>query len=88
MKKIKEIKPSYTVCLNDIQTLSDIDLAWAYAKIESYLTQDEITAMVEDIINTALPSKIVIYHPGCENCKKPWYKRFWNWLKKPFTKSK
>lgn len=35
--------------------------------------------LVKDIINL-VNAKL--------NKKQPWYKRFWNWLKKPFTKKK
>lgn len=40
------------------------------------INDDALVNELSDIINKHM------------NKKQPWYKRFWNWLKKPFTKKK
>ena len=77
MKK-KTFKPSYVVDLDEIETLADIPVVFALAKHNAHLalTDEEL----QDIIDAATP-KITFIYCKCECAKKkPWYKRFWNWL--------
>lgn len=61
-KSTKEIKPSHIVNVDDIETLGEIDAAFALAKQDAGL---------------AITDK-----------EKPWYKRFWGRITKPFKKNK
>lgn len=85
MKKI--VKPAYTVDFDEIHYLDDIDFEFAMSKQQAHLalTDDELLA----IVDRAAP-KCSVYYVKCDcDCtekKLPWYKRLWNWLKKPFTK--
>lgn len=89
MKKTskKQTKPSYIVDFDDIQTLEDIPMAFALGKHNAGLplTDEELMAIVEWAANYIKPDITII---NCTCRKAPWYKRFWRWLKKPFTKKK
>ena len=83
-KTKKQTKPKYTVDLRGIETFNDIDVAFGLAKHKAGLpiSNDELEAIVFDAYEMFGP-KITIVDCNCE-CptikKKPWYKRFWNWL--------
>lgn len=83
-------KIKYTVNLDEIETLGDIDAVFALGKHNAGLplSDKELMSIVEWVIDNIHPA-ITFCTIECAKCKKlPWYKRFWNWLKKPFTKSK
>lgn len=79
IKNIK-VKPAYTVDLTKCEDAFDVLLAFAYTKQEAGypLTTDELNAIIEDNSTTIFIREFVC---DCEcEPKKPWYKRFWNWL--------
>lgn len=82
MRKIKEIKPSYIVDMDQIESLDEIAVAFALAKQEAKLPLDDedVIAIAEFAASIARPD-VRIYNVECV-CKPrlPWYKRFWNWL--------
>ena len=83
MKKTKEFKPSYIVNLDEIKHLDDIECVFALAKHNAglALTDDELISIVEWVASAVRP-KIYICDLRCKCEKKPWYKRFWNWLRR------
>lgn len=88
MKKIKEIKPSYIVNLDEIEHLDDIAAVFALSKHSAGLplTDGELLDIIDYATDMMRPTIIVC---NCTKEKKlPWYKRFWNSLKKPFIKKK
>lgn len=94
MKKIsKKQKYSYIVDLRNIKTLSDIAPMWAFAKHEAglALSDEELSDICAYVYDEFMPKITVVINEkcGCKCCKNtPWYKRFWNWLTKPFKKNK
>jgi len=89
MKKTskKQFKPSYVVDFDDIQTLEDIPVAFALAKHNASipLTDEELIDIIDWVVDGIRPNITII---NCACKKAPWYKRFWRWVKKPFTKKK
>ena len=82
-KKISNKKYSYIVNLNDIQYLDDIRPVFALAKQDAGLplTDDELMSIVEYFYEAVGPKVTCMI---CEEKKekKPWYKRFWNWIRR------
>jgi len=85
MNRTKEIKPSYIVDLDEIETLSDIAVTFALAKHNAGLplTDEDLTDIIEYAVKYARPL-VFICECKCEK-KTPWYKRLWNKLKYAFT---
>ena len=86
MKKIsKKYKPTYTVEYDEIQTLDDIRMVFALGKQDAGLplADEELTDIIEWFVERARP-KMYIINCECQERKKklPWYKRFWNWLRR------
>jgi len=86
-------KPLYTVDIDQIETLDDIDLVWALSKHNAGLaiTDDELKSIIERCIEYVMKDAPVcqcIAVTVLKDKKQPWYKRLWNWAKKPFTKKK
>lgn len=81
-KSTKEIKPSYIVNVDDIETLGEIDAAFALAKQDAGLaiTDKELMDIVRFILDEFGPKVTVIGLGEIIPKKKPWYKRFWNWI--------
>ena len=89
----KSIKPAYTVDLSMCNDSDDLKMAMIFAKAEAKVpvSKDELEYMAMRIIKTSFDLKDVVNRAlddvedfldiltkDCE--KKPWYKRFWNWL--------
>lgn len=79
-KTNKKVNPAFTVDISKCQDANDMLLAFAYAKQEAGLpiTNEELDAIIDDNMIIVVLAKRI-----CDcNCskKKPWYKRFWNWL--------
>lgn len=85
-KKSIKFKPAYTVNIANCEDATEVALEFALAKQNAglHLTNENLEAIVNRAIDVALESEpTVIFVNECEcNCskKKPWYKRFWNWL--------
>lgn len=84
-KSTKNTKPAYIVNMDMIESLSDIDVAFGLAKQEAGLaiSDDELVSICTKVCRELGPTVTIV---DCTNCmvvrKKPWYKRFWNWLTK------
>ena len=82
-KNTKKVNvPSYTVDLDEIETLEDIPVAWGLAKQRAGLpiTDEELTAICKRVCDE-FGTKITILECKCEQ-KQPWYKRLWNWIRR------
>ena len=90
MKKISKKKYSYVVDLRDIEVLSDIAPAWAFAKHEAKmaLTDEELADICAYVYREFGPKVTLINVCECPCKKAPWYKRLWRWITKPFRKNK
>lgn len=99
MKKItkKAVKPAYIVDITKCKTVDDVKLAFAKTKFNAGvpLSGDNLMAIVfegielyQEMLNKELSNNldIICEFLATEQPKLPWYKRAWNWLKKPFTK--
>lgn len=80
MKKTK-IKPAYTVDLTDSYTLADTKAAFALGKHNANipLTDEELVDLLVCVVN-AVHDVCICNVKVYEVTKKPWYKRFWNWI--------
>ena len=89
-KTIKTDKCTYTVDFNDIETLDDIDYAFAKGKQKAGLplTEKELMDIVEWFIDQLKPVVKMVCVSVEEAKKTPWYKRVWNWVKGLFKKKK
>lgn len=79
----KANKPAYTVDLTDANTITDAIVAFALAKHNANipLTDDELKSIVQyavDMVPTQCLCNVEVYEVTPK--KKPWYKRFWNWI--------
>lgn len=81
-KSTKEIKPSYIVNVDDIETLGEIDAVFALAKHNAGLaiTDKELTDIIKFTLDEFGPKITVVSIGEIIPKKKPWYKRFWNWV--------
>lgn len=92
MKKIKKQKYSYIVDMSEIESLDDIAVVFALSKHNAGLTlsDNELFDIIEwTALKCAPVIKVCLVDCTCKCAKeekKPWYKRFWNWLTKPFKK--
>lgn len=85
-KSTKKTKFSYIVNLDEIEHLDDIAVVFTLAKHNAGLplSDKDIQNIVEFTLDNAAP-KVYLCAMEC-NCtceqpkRKPWYKRFWNWL--------
>ena len=99
-KQIKTKKPEVIVNLTDAETPEDVRYSFIMAKARAgvAITEQDVDwlinvgakAIAEVIIveRNKLYNQLVKTFDKAVNPKEPWYKRFWNWLKKPFTKKK
>lgn len=86
-KNIKATKkPAYIVNVDAIEHLDDIDTVFGLAKHNAGLpiSDDELASICYSMIEQ-FGTKIFIVDCKCDT---PWYKRFWNWVTKPFKKNK
>jgi hypothetical protein len=79
----KKVKPAYIVNMDNMQTLEDIDVEFGLAKHDAGLaiSDIELAAIVRNACKPVRTLEIIIH--DCDSTyekKKPWYKRFWNWL--------
>lgn len=84
----KTKKPAFVVNVNDIEYLEDVDVVFGLAKQDAGLpiSDDELIAICLFTWKHMGPRFIIV---ECKCGKKtPWYKRFWNWVTKPFKKNK
>lgn len=81
-KSIKENKPAFIVDATKIKSLSDIDVAFGLAKQDAGLpiSNEELAAICKDVCDHFATMITIVDCSNCECKKKPWYKRFWNWL--------
>lgn len=85
-KSTKKTEPKFIVNIDDIEHLNDIACVFALAKQNAGvpLSDYDVMSIVDYAIDGIKP-KVYIYNVEC-NCecpapkRKPWYKRFWNWL--------
>ena len=74
--------------------ITEVEMIRAKAHIASLMIDaidDVVTSVdanVQKIEDDKLVKDLVKLIDKHLNKKDPWYKRFWNWLKKPFTKKK
>lgn len=101
IKKTKKVvEPEFIVNAFDPKA-GEIAYNFAIAKqragkpITTAELEDIIAVELNTFLNTLVQLDLVnmkdhVIYPCCEkcqcNCKKPWYKRFWNWITKPFKK--
>jgi len=88
VKKIakKRVKPLYTVDITDCENIEEFALAFAIAKHNAGLPLTDRNLL--NVCSFVMDMTIAEWnkHPKiifvCDICKKkkPWYKRFWNWL--------
>lgn len=81
--KVKSTTVDYIVDLRNIESAQDVYLAFAVAKINAHLTQNELDAFVD----TIQPKFYIMYGPQpaviteTKAEKKPnIFKRVWNWI--------
>ena len=79
----KTFKPTYIVDITDVNTVEDMKVKFALAKHNAgiALTDAELKTIISYAVNlvpTECVCNIDVYEVK-EN-KKPWYKRFWNWI--------
>lgn len=79
--KVKSTTVDYIVDLRNIESAQDVYLAFAVAKINAHLTQNELDAFVD----TIQPKFYIVYGSEpteeVEPKKKPnIFKRVWNWI--------
>lgn len=77
--KKNTFKPAYTVDITNCRTVDDMLCEFGLAKQHAGIpiTDRELSAIV-DKNSVAI---IAVVHDTCERVeRKPWYKRFWNWL--------
>lgn len=89
-------KPMFIVDLTNVDDARDVVFEFTMGKVRAGLpiTENELMSAINysiDYTLSILSDAIVIgttFCGMCENCKKqtPWYKRVWNWIKKPFVK--
>jgi hypothetical protein len=88
---MKTNKVKYEVNYDNIDKLEDIDVEFGLAKHAAgiAMSDEEFKAILDKTEREAEKTTVAIIHTNiiCEK-KLPWYKRFWNWLKKPFCKKK
>ena len=82
MKKLNKVKPAYTVDLTDTYTAEEAKVKFALAKHNARipLTDDELKTIIAytgDLVPSVCLCNVEVYEV---KEKKPWYKRFWNWL--------
>lgn len=83
-KSTKKVnKPSYTVNLDEIETLEDIPVVWGLAKQEAGLAMSdaELLAICKRVLDEC-GTTVIVVECKCECKKLPWYKRFWNWIRR------
>lgn len=90
-KTTKSKEPVYFVHIDEIEDLNDIDVAFGLAKQEAGLpiSDEEFDAITSFIVKEVYASfaPMTVTVVDCSNCgikvkKQPWYKRFWNWLRR------
>lgn len=79
--KVKSTTVDYIVDLRNIESAQDVYLAFAAAKINAHLTQNELDAFID----TIQPKFYIVYEAeptkDVEPKKKPnIFKRVWNWI--------
>lgn len=103
MKKTK-FNPVYTVDITKCENGLDVKVAFALGKHNAGLPlkDEDIFAICEYVVNKTSAEYENVFHillsilfysmegQIVEPIKKktPWYKRFWNWMTKPFKKNK
>lgn len=94
MKKVtKKFKPVYVIDWTDCETVEDALYETIWTKIEAgvdipaYQVALLIDMEIGDAIDDALDelfdgAELIAVNCLCAQCecKKPWYKRFWNWI--------
>lgn len=101
-KTTKKVKPAFIVDLTWAETSSDVMLAFANARFKAHIPLEErdydiivITAtfeaqeVVNEIISSMIDAQTLMLNSICAACsmhEKPWYKRLWDWITKPFKK--
>lgn len=79
-------KPAYIVDATNCENAQDLLFEFAIAKHNANipLTDEELSAIVGYSIDMYIenePPRITVVNCECKpKTKKPWYKRFWNWL--------
>ena len=80
----KSTKPAFIVNMDNITSLEDVAVEFALAKQDAGLpiSDSDLSAIIHFVVDHCAPKFIFI---DCDKCstkcqKKPWYKRFWNWL--------
>ena len=82
MNKIKKnFVQSYTVDMTDAYTVEDLKAAFALGKHNAQipLTNEELFTIINYTIDQ-IPTECICNIDVYEVVKKPWYKRFWNWM--------
>ena len=83
MNKTKKTnkKPAYIVDITDVNDVDAMRVAFALAKHNANipLSDDELISIITYTINR-MPEIHIYSVEYYEVTKKPWYKRFWNWI--------
>ena len=93
-KTKKSIKPAYVVDITGCETAADMKLAFIFAKAENKVpvSTEEIKFVQQLAVENTLDFGNLANQAVdafCDVCdiiekalepKKPWYKRFWNWI--------
>lgn len=87
------IKPKFIVDLTKAETCEDIKFEFIKAKATQgvAVTEEDILFLVNlgaEIALKYIDMCIEEINKKATQPKKPWYKRFWGWLTKPFKKNK
>lgn len=79
----KTIKPTYIVDITNVSTIEEAKTVIALAKHNAglALTNDELKSIVLYTVNLVPTERVCDVNVEVyEVAKKPWYKRFWNWV--------
>lgn len=83
MNRNKNTKPAYIVDITDATNIEDMKAAFALGKHNAGipLTDDELKTIIQytiKMVPTVCICDVKVY--DVVEKKKPWYKRFWNWI--------
>lgn len=97
----KTFKPAYVVDMTKATTAEDLFLEFVVAKVNAgiAISGEELKHTIEHFVNDAVDKAMAVGaiistaliladQEPIKPKKLPWYKRFWRWIKKPFTKKK
>ena len=80
----KNIQPDFIMNCTDLQTQADVYNELVHAKVRAGkpITEEELDIAKDYAAADAEENILIITECNLIEKKKPWYKRFWNWLRR------